>query len=59
MTFTVVIEYTHPEDGLQEHDSWTVDTLEDGLNSIAAARHLDYYVNPVGFVYDTSGDRVA
>jgi len=59
MTFTVVIEYTHPEDSLQEQDNWTEETLEAALQSIAAARHLDCYVNPVGYVYDANGTRIA
>jgi hypothetical protein len=59
MSFTVVIEYTHPEDGLPEQDNWLADSLEDALASIAAARHLDYYVNPVGYVYGADGARVA
>jgi hypothetical protein len=59
MTFTVVIEYNDPADGLQDQDSWTAETVEDALQSIAAARNLDCYVNPIGYVYDASGDRVA
>jgi hypothetical protein len=59
MAFTVVIEYTHPEDGLQEQDNWVVDTLEEAEASITSARSLDYYVNPVGFVYAADGTRVA
>ena len=59
MPFTVVIEYTHPEDGLQEQDNWKADTLEDALSSIAASRSLDCYMNPVGRVYDAVGTRVA
>lgn len=59
ITFTVVIEYTHPEDGLGEQDSWAVDTIEEGLASIAAARALDCYVNPVGAIYDAANNRVA
>jgi phage protein D len=57
--FTVVIEYTHPEDGLQEQDSWKVETLAEAVASIAAAQNLDCYVNPVGYVYDADGERVA
>jgi cation diffusion facilitator CzcD-associated flavoprotein CzcO len=30
-----------------------------GLSGLAAARHLDYYVNPVGYVYGADGARVA
>jgi hypothetical protein len=56
--FTVVIEYTHPEDGLQEQDSWVEATLDEAKAAIEAARNLDCYINPIGFIYDADGNQI-
>jgi len=57
--FTVVIEYNDPTDGLQDQDTFKVETLEEALASITASKNLDCYVNPIGLVYDASNNRVA
>jgi hypothetical protein len=56
--FTVVIHYTHPEDGLQEQDSWRVETLEEAIASADAAHNLDCYINPVATIYDANNNLI-